>query len=65
MADMAEVIELIEEIKGDVRNMEALLRERQRVLDAIPECPLHGHDCVPHALDWIAKAKAVMARTEE
>ena len=36
---------------------EQLLEERQRVLDAIPECPAHGRNCVPHAIDWINKMK--------
>lgn len=36
-----------------------LLEQRQRVLDAIPECPVHG-PCVPHALEWIEQAKAMM-----
>ena len=34
-----------------------LLNERQRVLDAVPECPTHGRGCVPHALDWIVSTK--------
>lgn len=37
-----------------------LLAERQRVLDAIPECNLHG-SCVPHALDWIESTKNLLA----
>lgn len=32
---------------------ERLLHERQKVLDAIPECGQHGMNCVPHALEWI------------
>lgn len=36
-----------------------LLADRQRVLDAIPECPAHG-PCVPHALEWIERAKVAM-----
>ena len=36
-----------------------LLADRQRVLDAIPECPAHGA-CVPHALAWIAQAKTAL-----
>jgi hypothetical protein len=24
----------------------------EKLLDAIPECPIHGR-CIPHALDWI------------
>jgi len=30
-----------------------ILAERQRVLEAIPQCEEHGF-CVPHALEWIA-----------
>jgi hypothetical protein len=40
-----------------------LLDERQRLLDAIPQCPAHG-ECVPYALEWIAKAKVLMATKE-
>lgn len=44
---------------------EALLADdRQRVLDAIPPCPLHGAACVPHALEWIERAKLVMTQTQ-
>lgn len=32
---------------------EKLLAERQRVLDLIPDCPKHGGNCVPHAIEWI------------
>lgn len=34
-----------------------LLAERERVLNAIPECPTHGSMCVPHALDWVEASK--------
>lgn len=43
---------------------EKLLEERQRVLDAIPECPVHGK-CVPHALEWIEKAKASLSAPQD
>jgi hypothetical protein len=36
--------------------MENLLSELQKVLDAVPVCPLHG-ECVPHAIGWITAAK--------
>ena len=42
---------------------DSILNERKRLLDAIPECPLHG-GCVPHALEWIEKAKAVMSEQQ-
>ncbi|WP_156948487.1 hypothetical protein [Marinobacterium jannaschii] len=30
---------------------EQILTDRQKVLNAIPECPEHGPDCVSHALE--------------
>lgn len=47
----------------DLQVTERLLNERQRLLDAIPECAAHGK-CVPHALEWIEKAKAVMSEQQ-
>lgn len=35
-----------------------LLTERNRVLDAIPKCPAHGSQCVPHAIEWIEGVQA-------
>jgi hypothetical protein len=48
------------ELKEELRITDDLLTARMRVMDAIPECPEHGGNCVPHALEWIEKAKAVM-----
>lgn len=36
-----------------------LLKEYERVMKAIPACPLHGHHCVPHALRWIEAQKTI------
>lgn len=52
------------ELEREVEVDERLLDERNRVLDAIPECAAHGGQCVPHALDWIACAKGHEARLE-
>ncbi len=35
--------------------LEKLLKERDRLLESIPECPVHGKQCVPHALDWVVE----------
>jgi hypothetical protein len=37
----------------ELRVTEELLAERNRLLDAIPECSVHGPQCVPHAIEWI------------
>jgi len=42
--------------KEELKVTDLLLEERQRVLDAIPECPSHG-SCVPHAIEWIEEMK--------
>jgi len=39
-----------------------LLTECDRVLDAIPECPAHGPQCVPHAIEWIEDMQAELKR---
>ncbi|KKK77394.1 hypothetical protein LCGC14_2854040, partial [marine sediment metagenome] len=35
----------------DVTNK--LLEERNRLLNAIPECPEHGAQCVPHGIEYL------------
>jgi len=37
----------------ELRVTDELLNERNKVMNAIPPCPMHGHQCVPHALEWI------------
>jgi hypothetical protein len=45
------------DLKHELEVTDKLLNERQRVLDAIPECPSHGK-CVPYAIEWIDEMKA-------
>ena len=54
----------ISAIKAHLRIMDILLADRQRILEAIPECAVHGL-CVPHALDWIEQAAQAMANKTE
>ena len=61
--DTRHLVELHKFAEGLERELivtESLLNERQKLLDAIPECGLHGK-CVPHALEWIEKAKALFS----
>ena len=44
------------EIEEELRVCETLLEGRDALLEAIPECKVHGK-CIPSALEWIAKAK--------
>jgi len=50
---------MMEDTRKELRVTEELLNDRQRLLDAIPECETHGK-CVPHALEWIEKMKATL-----
>lgn len=52
-------------LTAKLRVTEALLTERNKVMDAIPPCPDHGGQCVPHALAWVEMAKAVVATAKE
>lgn len=45
------------DLKQELKVTDKLLNEMQRVLDAIPECEIHGK-CVPHAIEWIEEMKA-------
>ncbi len=36
-----------------------IIESRNKVLQAIPPCPAHGNECVPHALEWIAGHKNI------
>jgi len=47
----------VAELKEELLVAEKLLEQRQRVLNAIPDCPTHGANCVPHAIEWIHQAK--------
>ena len=52
-----------EQLQSELKVTESLLNERQRLLDAIPECPVHGK-CVPYALKWIEKKRRLKVITQ-
>lgn len=54
--------ERAKDLRRELEVTDRLLTERERVLRAIPECPAHGPDCVPHALKWIALARATLGQ---
>ena len=47
-------------LKEELDLTDRLLENREQVLRAIPECPIHGSDCVQHALEWIERANAAL-----
>lgn len=50
-------------LKEELKVAYELPEERDRVMEAIPECPQHGSQCVSHALGWIRQAKAIIHET--
>jgi len=64
---MSAAIDLIarcESAEKDLKVTDQLLNERQRLLDAIPQCEVHG-SCVPHAIDWVNNAIKSIAELKE
>jgi len=50
----------LQQAREEIAVDEKLLKGRDELLAAIPQCPDHG-PCIPHALEWIAKARAAEA----
>jgi len=55
---VCEVNKRVLELEKELLVTEQILADRQRVLDAIPECDAHGGNCVPNALEWIERMKS-------
>ena len=55
--DMANVIKQCEARDEKIEVLDKLLAERNRLLEAIPECQAHGDKCVPHAIEWVNQSK--------
>jgi hypothetical protein len=53
----AELMKRVKELEEELNVTDKLLDERNRVMEAIPECESHGHQCVPHAIQWVEEAK--------
>lgn len=49
----------IDRLREELDITDKLLAARERVLDAIPPCPVHGSQCIPHALEWIEAHKGL------
>lgn len=54
----------IDRLRAELKVSDALIQERDRLLDAIPPCPDHGA-CVPHAIEWVEAAKRLNAVNAE
>ena len=53
-----EIDDELNNLREELEVTDMILAEREKVLNAIPECPVHGSGCVPHALEWIDLAKS-------
>lgn len=50
-------------LQAELKLTDKLYNALREVIKAIPECPEHG-ECIPHALEWIEKAKIAMLEQE-
>lgn len=55
--NLMDILARLHAAEEELRITNALLEQRERVLNAIPECPMHGPDCVPHAVEWVHAAE--------
>ncbi len=56
----AELARLVEELKV----ADELLETRMALVEAVPECPEHGPQCVPHAIEWVKTAQDKLSYLE-
>lgn len=59
--DILSLCEIIESLTSKLKTTDEILEDRYQVMRAIPECEAHGWNCVPHALEWVERAKAALA----
>lgn len=51
------VNEFTNQLQKELVVTEHLLNEQKRVIKEIPECKLHGWNCIPNAIEWIKEQK--------
>ena len=56
---LKDVRKRVKELEAEVAVSDKLLEEQYRVIDAIPECPVHGSRCVPDAVEWVNQVKTL------
>lgn len=57
LARMTKAAVAIADLEAEVALDDKIIQQLEQLLAAIPECPAHGR-CIPHAIEWIEKAKA-------
>lgn len=56
MAVWPEIQQSVADVYEELQVTDKLLADCRQLLDAIPQCPVHG-PCIPYALEWIEKQK--------
>ena len=51
------LVDEVQRLEKELTVTDELLDARMTVVDAIPDCPDHGGQCVPHALEWIKEMR--------
>ena len=46
-------------LRDEISTDDRLIAERDRLVAAIPQCPVHG-PCIPYAIEWVEKAILMM-----
>lgn len=46
----------LQHMEEELKVTNRLLEARDKLLQEIPPCPLHGNECIPHAREWIQAA---------
>lgn len=57
MDDLQEAKIKIASLEKELSILNRLLDDRQKVLNLIPPCSLHGPTCLSHASEWIINTK--------
>jgi len=50
----------LNEIADSIAIMERRIENKERILDALPDCPTHGRGCLTHSIEWIEKVKVIL-----
>ena len=53
-----DALKRIDELEEELKASDKLLKDRDALLAAIPECSAHGK-CMPHAIEWIEQVKTL------
>jgi len=67
-AGLAELVQRRKEIErqeAEAKVTDQLLETRLALVNAIPDCPAHGPQCVSHAVEWVENIQAKNARMRE